>query len=93
MSNDIMNKTREIRIKTAKKLQIQTFVYKPSERRRDSDILYRIIMEVEKNLGSTKLMNPIKEIIMNICVELNKSDRDIHYDRLLNLCDTVLAHI
>jgi hypothetical protein len=93
MSKNVMNLTRQIRIKAAKKLAIPTFEYKPSERRRDSNDLHYETLVVEKNLGESRMMNQLKDIVSNICAELNKNDREINYQRLLNLCDTVLRNL
>lgn len=93
MSKNVMNLTRQIRIKSAKKLANPVSEYKSSERHRDSNELHHETLAAEKNLGETRLMNQLKGIISNICVELNKGDRDINYQKLVTLCDTVLTHL
>lgn len=93
MSKDIMDLTREIRIKAAKVIGKPGFVYKPSDRRRDSHDLHKLTLVVEEKMGHTKTMNRLDNIISSICIELNKNDRQINFQNLVNLCDTVLRNL
>ena len=93
MSKNIMDLTRKIRKKVDKRMKIPGFKYEGRERYRDSDALKHEMMVVDNNIGSTKLMNPVKNIISNICAELNKNEGRINYEKLRNLCDTILLNL
>jgi hypothetical protein len=93
MGNDIVELTRQIRIKAAKSIAAKQILFKPSERHGDAGMLQKQLTVVEKSLGQTRLMKNLKETLWKICIELNKNDREISFENLVYLCDIVLKSL